>query len=147
MGLTSLDTLDDIVGVNKRNYLAYRRCLENIPGVKVLNYDESERNNYQYVVLEIEEREFGLSRNMLVDLLHAENVRARRYFYPGCHRMEPYRSLFPNAGSLLPKTEKLTEKVICLPTGQSVEVSDIENICEFIVFSSKHSIQISEELK
>jgi len=147
MGVTSLDALDGIVDANKRNYLAYRRCLEKTPGVIVLTYDESERNNYQYVVLEIEEREFGLSRNTLVDLLHAENVRARRYFYPGCHRMEPYRSFSPNAGLLLPETEKLTEKVICLPTGQSVGVSDIENICEFILFSSKHSIQISQELK
>jgi dTDP-4-amino-4,6-dideoxygalactose transaminase len=147
MGLTSLDALDDIVGANKRNYLAYRRCLENTPGVNVLNYDESERNNYQYVVLEIEEREFGLSRNTLVDLLHAENVRARRYFYPGCHRMEPYRSFFPNAGLLLPETEQLTEKVICLPTGQGVGVPEIENICEFIQFSSEHATQISEGLK
>ena len=40
-------------------------------------------------------------------ILHAENVIARRYFYPGCHRMEPYKSLFPNAGLVLPETEKI----------------------------------------
>ncbi len=41
----------------------------------------------------------------LVRVLHAENVLARRYFYPGCHEMEPYRSYFPHAGLVLPETE------------------------------------------
>ena len=33
----------------------------------------------------------GRVRDDLVAALHAENVLARRYFYPGCHRLEPYR--------------------------------------------------------
>ncbi|MCI5148350.1 MAG: aminotransferase class I/II-fold pyridoxal phosphate-dependent enzyme [Candidatus Electrothrix sp. MAN1_4] len=147
MGLTSLDALDDIVGANKRNYRTYKKGLQDVSGVDMLDYDEKEDNNYQYIVLEIDEPQFGLSRDTLVVFLHAENVRARRYFYPGCHRMEPYRSFFPNAGLLLPKTKILTEKVICLPTGKSIKASDIETICELIKFFSEHSNQISERLK
>ena len=44
----------------------------------------------------------GISRDELVQILQAENVLARRYFYPGCHRMEPYRSYYPHARLLLP---------------------------------------------
>ena len=53
----------------------------------------AERTNYQYIVLEVDELETGLTRDELVQVLIAENVLARRYFYPGCHRMEPYRSV------------------------------------------------------
>jgi len=57
---------------------------------------------------------------------------ARRYFYPGCHRMEPYRSRFPQAGILLPETEIIAERVLCLPTGMSVTPTDIAVICQIV---------------
>ena len=66
-------------------------------------YDEKERNNYQYVVVDVDAESYGMSRDRLVQALHAENVLARRYFYPGCHQMEPYRSYFPHAKLLLPE--------------------------------------------
>ena len=72
-------------------------------------YNEAQKPNYQYLVLEIDEAVIGVSRDQLVAILEAENVKARRYFYPGCHRMEPYRSYFPHASLLLPETEKLVE--------------------------------------
>ena len=52
--------------------------------------------------------------------LHAENVLARKYFWPGCHRMAPYRDLFPNAGVLLEQTQVVAERVIVLPTGTTL---------------------------
>src|SRR5262245_39741113 len=46
-----------------------------------------------------------LTRDDLCALLWAENVLARRYFHPGCHRMAPYSSLDPDAAARLPVTE------------------------------------------
>jgi dTDP-4-amino-4,6-dideoxygalactose transaminase len=142
MGLTSLESLDDFIKVNYENYLAYSRGLEDIPGVQLIKYTEKEENNYQYVVIEIDEGAAGLSRDMLVKILHAENILARRYFYPGCHQMEPYRSYFPNAGLLLPETEKLTLKVLQLPTGTAVRGAEIDQICELIRFVFAHGSDI-----
>ena len=93
MGLTSLESRDDFVGANRRNYEAYRAGLSGIEGVELIAYPEAERSNWQYVVLEIDESA-GLSRDELQEVLWAENVLARRYFFPGCHRMEPYHA-FP----------------------------------------------------
>lgn len=139
MGLTSLESLDDFISVNYRNYCAYRDGLMDVPGVKMVQYDPKEKNNYQYIVLEINEHEFGLSRDLLVQILHAENIRARRYFYPGVHQMEPYRSYFPNARLVLQETEKLTQKVVQLPTGTSIQQADIELVCDIIRFAFKHA--------
>ena len=149
MGLTSLESLEEFIEVNRRNYLCYQKELADIPGISLLPVNEAEKHNYQYIVLEIDEEQTQVSRDLLVKILHAENVIARRYFYPGCHRMEPYRSYFPHAGLLLPETEKLAQRVLILPTGTAISKEDVGNICEIISCSVlNHDIfkKLSKEL-
>lgn len=129
MGLTNLESLDDFVAANRRNYEAYRECLAEIPGLSLIKYDETEINNYHYIVVEVDESETGISRDDLINVLGVENVLARKYFYPGCHRMEPYRSNYPHARLLLRETEELSRRVLVLPSGTAVSTADIETIC------------------
>jgi dTDP-4-amino-4,6-dideoxygalactose transaminase len=131
MGLVNLASIDDVVAANRSNYLAYRDELAGIPGVRLLAYDERERNNYQYVIIEVGP-ECAVGRDALVDALRAENILARRYFWPGCHKMEPYRSLFPHAGLLLPATEAVAASVIVLPTGQTMDPQKIAVVAQVI---------------
>lgn len=147
MGLTSLDALSNLVAVNRCNYEQYHVSLTGLPGVELLRYDEAERCNYQYVVLEIDEEACGLNRDALLQVLHAENVIARRYFYPGCHRMEPYNSYFPHAGLMLPETERLASRVLCLPTGTAVGEAEIKTICQVIRFSIENAGRLEERMR
>jgi dTDP-4-amino-4,6-dideoxygalactose transaminase len=103
-----------------------------LPGISLINYDPAERINYQYVVLEVDPDLCPRNRDEIVEALHLQNIIARKYFWPGCHRMEPYRSLQPNAGLLLEKTEAISARVIVLPTGQMVDVDTINFICNVI---------------
>jgi len=121
--------------------------LHAIPGCRLLKYNESEENNFQYIVIEISERDFGLSRDQLVDILHAENIRARRYFYPGVHNMEPYRSHFPNAGLVLPSTNRVAAEVMSLPTGTAVDDGMVDQICQLLAFAAANSESIRQKLK
>jgi dTDP-4-amino-4,6-dideoxygalactose transaminase len=146
MGLTGLESLDEFITVNQRNYHWYRQGLDNINGVRLIEYDERERCNYQYIVLEVDEKVAGISRDLLGELLWAENVLARRYFFPGCHRMEPYRSYFPYAGLVLSETEKLVNRVLCLPTGTAVCQDEISQICGLIRLAIRNGQQIRERL-
>jgi dTDP-4-amino-4,6-dideoxygalactose transaminase len=132
MGLTNLEAMNEIIEVNRRNYEAYHVGLAELPGISLINYEPAERNNYQYVVIEVDPKLCPVDRDGIVCALHAENVIARKYFWPGCHKMEPYRSLQPNAGLLLPETERIAARVIVLPTGQSVEEETVGHICEMI---------------
>lgn len=146
MGLTSLESLEEFIDVNRRNYYAYKKYLADIPGIGLRTYDESENNNYQYIILEVDYSIAGISRDHLINILHAENIRARRYFYPGCHRMEPYRSYYPNAGLVLPETERLSEQVMCLPTGTAVHPEDIQKICHLVRLVVEYGVKISSKL-
>jgi len=146
MALTSLESLEEFTEVNRRNYKLYQQGLSGILGVSLFPYDETESCNFQYVVLEIDESLLKVSRDHLLQVLYAENVIARRYFYPGCHRMEPYRSYSPHAGLLLPETERLTQRVLILPTGTSIGKAEIQTICQIIRLVASHSRVLQERL-
>mgnify|MGYP002775521083 FL=1 len=131
MGLTNLQGLSRVVARNRANHGAYQRLLSTVPGVKVLPYDESQSNNFHYVVAELAE-DFPVDRDAIVASLHAENILVRKYFWPGCHLMQPYRSLFPHAGLMLPITEAISRKVIVFPNGDDVNEDVIETIRDVI---------------
>jgi dTDP-4-amino-4,6-dideoxygalactose transaminase len=142
MGLTGLESLREFVSINQRHYQTYQRLLSDLPGVKLIQFDETEKNNYQYIVMEIDESLTHISRDLINAILHAENILSRRYFYPGCHQMEPYRTSFPEAGLSLAETEKLTLKVLQLPTGTAIGEKEINRICELLRFTLAHGPEI-----
>lgn len=132
MGLTSLESIKELIAINERNHASYGAHLAGIPGIHLLERVDGERHNYQYVVIEVDEMLFGRTRDELVELLHAENVVARKYFWPGCHRMQPYAYEQPDAALKLPETEKIAARVIVLPTGQAIDDEIICRICAII---------------
>ena len=132
MGLTSLEAVEDLISINRSNYEAYRTELNGLAGLSLIDYDPNERNNYQYIVVEMNTETASLNRDELVAVLHAENVLARKYFWPGCHKMEPYRSLQPKAAMSLPQTEAVAARVLLLPTGQAINASRIKLLCHII---------------
>lgn len=131
MGLANLGRLDEVLAVNRRNHDAYARELAGIPGVSVLPMGGAGRSNHQYVVMLVDPGS-GADRDAVVQALRDENVLARRYFWPGAHRMEPYRTLFPDASEHLPETERVAARVVVLPTGMSVGEADIAVIAGIV---------------
>ncbi len=118
MVLTSIESMSYFVAINRQNYHEYRHQL---PGVTFVEFDESESNNYQYVVIEIE------NRDRVMEALHAEHIMAKRYFWPGLHRVAPYCR-----GATLPETERLAACTLVLPTGTAIGVSEITRMCDII---------------
>jgi dTDP-4-amino-4,6-dideoxygalactose transaminase len=127
MGLVNFESLDQLTAVNQEKYELYSERLAGIPGISILPYDYTERNNFQYVVLELGQ-DFPVKRDELIRVLHAENIRARRYFWPGCHNMKPYRDIYPHAGLLLTNTTRVARRVVVLPTGAAVSAEAIDVI-------------------
>ena len=141
MGLTNFESIEEFIAVNRGNYVKYRHEFWHTYGLRLMEYDEAERCNYQYIVLEIDEVVAGISRDNLIEVLLAENILARSYFSPGCHRMEPYYS---EAG--LPVTEKLASRVLSLPTGTAVGRDQISKVCEIVRFALENGREIASLL-
>lgn len=131
MGLTSLEACDGFYAANRRNYDAYRAGLDGIAGIDLIDYDATQLCNRNYIVIEVDESA-ALCRDELQRVLWAENVLARRYFFPGCHRAEPYRSLFPDAGKGVPEAERLVARLLALPTGTAIDTAGVAVVSELI---------------
>lgn len=131
MGLVNFNNLGDVVTHNEQIYKFYKNALADIPYISLYSFDEEQRNNFQYIVMEVG-RNCPVSRDMIVDILHAENVLARKYFWPGCHNMQPFKSLFPHTGMLLSNTELVSDRVIVLPTGTNLDIDTARMITNII---------------
>lgn len=144
MALTGLESMQAFIAHNRANYEAYREALDGLPGLSLIAYDPAERNNLQYVVLEVDPARSPLNRDALMAVLHAENVLARRYFWPGVHRMEPYRSR--GQIPLLPQTERVASRVLVLPTGQTVTPEMARQIAGLLRQALEHAGAIGNVL-
>jgi dTDP-4-amino-4,6-dideoxygalactose transaminase len=143
MGLTNMESMAEFIAINQQHHQQYAEELAELRGVTVLSNDEEEKCNYQYVVLEVDRSQTVVTRDELMQILHRENVLARRYFYPGCHRMKPYNI----SGLSLPETEKVSERVLSLPTGTSITPADISAICRIIRLVVSNGREVSEKLR
>ena len=132
MGLTNLEKLDDFIRINVDNYRSYCHNLKDIPGITIAEPSPEEKNNHHYLILEIDPNESKVSRDELKDKLTENGVLARRYFYPGCHRMEPYASQIENQQLKLDDTDEVNERILALPTGTQIDHQEIQQICDLI---------------
>lgn len=149
MGIVGVENSSKILEAHKRRHARYREGLRSIPGLRLLEPSSEAENNYRYIVVEVNRDGSGLSRDEIVQVLAAENVIARKYFYPGCHRVEPYltslrgqaRWEFP-----LPVTEKLADCVMVLPTAYGLPLKQIDKICSVLSCAIENSSEIRRQL-
>ncbi len=128
MGLTSLESEDAFIDRNRTNFAAYERALAGVRGLRLLTARSLDRRNYQYIVVDVDSRAAGVTRDQLLAALHNENILAKKYFSPGCHRMAPYRAAYAARPTPLPHTERLCERLLQLPTGTAVDDDAIARI-------------------
>jgi dTDP-4-amino-4,6-dideoxygalactose transaminase len=143
IALMSLDDYPAIQARNKTLFDAYSRNLAGIPGIRLLHPANVSASNYQYAACTIEPAKFGLTRDQLLQLLEAENVLARRYFYPGTHRCAGFDGDYEADAARLPITEQLCDVSFQLPLGARLNVSDVEKICALIARAQSEAPNIS----
>lgn len=147
MGLAMLDCIEQIREKNRENFEAYRNVFSQIEGLELVEPPaHMTRHNWQYVIVKLDKKAFGLNRDLTVNALRAENIFARRYFYPGCHRMYPYREYFPGASELLPNTERFANQVMAFPTGQEINGQTVQTIASLLVEVSDRAVDIQNAL-
>ncbi len=147
MGLANLQSLNHFFDKNRDTYQRYEKALQDIPGLELIAFDPQEVHNNHYIVLNIEQKESKLTRDELLYILQAENVLARRYFYPGNHRMEPYCSRFPEVDKNLPVTNRIAQSVLLLPGGSGVSAAQINQICAILRIAIRDAGLLSAALR
>lgn len=129
IGRHMLQQMPQLLIANQACLNAYQQQLSDLPGITLFQAGPGRDINAQYVVLQVEDS-YALSRDQLWQVLQAEGVLARRYFYPAVHQSQPYQDLYSNLA--LPVTEKLARQTLVLPTGSQMSQASITKICELL---------------
>ncbi len=141
MGLNVLKFLPRIIEKRRLLTNCYRQRLETIPGIYLPPQPQAEVDyNYAYFPVEVNEREYGMSRDQLYESLKQYNVFTRRYFYPlicdfACYRNVPVTDILEVA-------QGVAERILTLPIYFDLELEEVEGICDLFV-----SIAGSKKLK
>jgi dTDP-4-amino-4,6-dideoxygalactose transaminase len=118
--------------IERRNEIRrrYERNLRDVAGLGFQEVSEGGRSTFKDFSVIVDEREFGHSRDWLVELLHRENIGARRYFSPPVHRQKLYRALWD--GRPLPVTDMVSDGVVSLPIYSSLTDESVDKVSEVI---------------
>ncbi|MCX5946924.1 MAG: DegT/DnrJ/EryC1/StrS family aminotransferase [Cyanobacteria bacterium] len=145
--IRGLECLDNIIQHNRNIRLMYQESLADLPGVSFHDPPTSPTANHHYAVLMVDPTDCPLTRDELMLTLWAENVLARRYFYPGCHRMEPYASRPASWQPHLPATEAVAASVLVLPASSAVSPQDVVLISQRIRQALQQHGDVRERLQ
>ena len=76
-GVSQMNQLEDFVSVKKENYEFYKKELNSIDGLKVLEFNEGTRPNYWFYSVIVEKEKFGLDRDELLQKLNEVGIQSR----------------------------------------------------------------------
>ena len=140
LALASLDSLEELVDHNCDIYHCYSDLITDIPGLRLVRFDEKFRTSYKNIVLEILD-EWPLSRDVTVKILNSENVLARCYYYPALHQKP---MAYPHVISELPITDSLSERFILMPSGFMVTKAQVLGVISLLKAVSLYSEALEE---
>jgi dTDP-4-amino-4,6-dideoxygalactose transaminase len=135
MALACLDELEDQVLRNRRRYHRYRESLRSSAGLRLLEFDETQKTSYKNIVVELT-GEWPLNRSETLDIMHAEGALARSYYAPPLHRKS---MSYPHVAAELPLTDRLAEAFMLLPCGHFVSELDIDALCALLAFVERNA--------
>ena len=109
---------------NKHIYRQYQIELSLIPGISLLEFDETYRTSFKNIVARIDDN-LSFSRDELISSLNQDLIFARPYYSPALHQKNLNNSQ-------LPITDKCTKNHILLPSGFQIQENDVTYICNKI---------------
>lgn len=131
MGLCNLRHLEGEIAKRKTVVEHYRARLSGVAGIKLCAPQDGVRSNYAYFPVVFDGYKY--SRDELFEQLKAQDVNARKYFYPLTNAFTCYRGM-PTAGAeKTPVAAYFAERVLTLPLYADLASADVDRVCDSIL--------------
>lgn len=129
MGLCNLRYMEKNRAERKLRYDLYDTRLQEVKGLRMFERKKEADNNYAYFPIVVEE-EYGMERDSLYDLLKANDIYARKYFYPLTSDQACFRNKYRNTE--LGNARELAKRILVLPLYAELEIEKIEAILSLL---------------
>lgn len=129
MGIVNLYELDNEIKIRKKLAQVYCECLEDIPGIRVYNYNPHIDYNYAYFPVKITE-EYGMTRNELWLKLKEQGIGTRKLY----DKLTCDYSVYKDAGYVrnTKNADEVKNIALDLPIYGTLTEEDIYYICQKI---------------
>lgn len=128
LGLSQLNKIDKVIEMRRRKAEYYNKKLIDNPKVYTPAEEKNQRHVYQMYTIQLKNKKM---RDSLQKYLTKKGIMTKVYFYP-IHLKSYYRNNFRYKEGDLPKTEKLSEKVLTLPLYAVMPKKQIEYVTDSI---------------
>ncbi|MGI6754440.1 MAG: DegT/DnrJ/EryC1/StrS family aminotransferase [Atopobiaceae bacterium] len=134
MGVCNLRHLDAEIAKRKRVAERYWERLDGVKGVKLLLPQQGVTPNYAYLPVVFED-DFGATRDEVYEALMAQDIHARKYFYPLISDYACYQGRFDSAQT--PVAQHVAAHVLTLPMFADLTLEDVDVICNLVLNCAK----------
>jgi dTDP-4-amino-4,6-dideoxygalactose transaminase len=131
LGLLQLNNVDSLISKREAISKRYRDFLFNVKGIRCLPLQSEIKYNYSYFPILVQP-EFKITRDQLYDLLKAESIFARKYFFPLISEFSMYRGLASALEANLPIATQASRHILCLPLFPDLALTDQMKIIDLI---------------
>lgn len=130
-GLLQLKHYNTVLVRRREISQSYVSKLKGVRGITLLNAKDISNTNHSYFPILVNQ-DYPLSRNELYEKLKANNIYARRYFFPLISEYPMYSGLASGRPDNLPNATEAANRVLCLPIYPALTQDDVESIVTLI---------------
>jgi len=125
LGLAQLEQLEDFIKVKKDNYDFYKREIQGIPGLSILDFKDSIRPNYWFYALYLDQK-YSLNRDQVIQYLASRKVQARP-IWGLISDQKPYEG---NQSYKIERAKEYWKKVVNIPCSSNLSREDAGYVIE-----------------
>ena len=131
IGLAQLCWIDDILSQRATVAQRYHDQLSDVPGLHCVSPTGVKgHNHYAFPILL--GPDCHVDRDTLLARLEAENIFARRYFYPLISDLTPYSALPSADPARLPHAHEAAQQILCLPLYHDLDPTSQDRIIDVV---------------
>ena len=131
MGLCNLRHLDAEIEKRRLASERYDARLSEVPGIRLRKAQSGVMSNYAYYPVVFDGYKY--SRDEVYERLAAENIIARKYFYPLTNSFACYKGKEGFDPETTPVAKYVADRVLTLPMYADLEAEDVDRICSIIL--------------
>ncbi len=129
MGLCNLRHVEEYIARRRAVFERYRARLSGISGILFPEIPANVKSNYAY--LPVRFHHYKYTRDEIFDRLKADNIYARKYFYPCINAYSCYRDRYDVRDT--PNALLASQEILTLPIYPELPLEDVDRICRIIL--------------
>jgi dTDP-4-amino-4,6-dideoxygalactose transaminase len=131
LGLLQIKHIGTAISQRRAVDTQYREGLRGVRGIRIPALPADSEQNYSYFPILVDDH-FPVDRDALYERLRAQDILARRYFYPLISEFPMYRGLPSAAPARIPVANEVARRILCLPIYPGLETADVERVMDVL---------------